>query len=95
VKFKIALLFGSIFLTLSLIEVGLRLFYPQENLYLYQYSGGTIFNKPYFDDLHSMIPRKFFKTGSYQPGTKKACKGIAPMPFLFKSNRLFSMKRMV
>ncbi len=38
------------------LELGLRLVWPQENIYLYEYRDGHVFNLPEYDDLFAMSP---------------------------------------
>lgn len=41
---------------LTAVELGLRLLWPQENIYLYEYVDGYVFNRPGFDDVFAMSP---------------------------------------
>ena len=51
----------SLVLSFFIIELIFRVFFPQENLYLYEVKDHLLVNRPSFSDLHAMQPRISFR----------------------------------
>lgn len=51
----------SILIALLLAELFLKFFWPQKNIYLYEYKNEYIYNKPNFDYVFSFLPRRLPK----------------------------------
>lgn len=56
---KSSLAIVSVIVVLALVEISMRLFWPQRDVYIYRYKNGYLYNLQDFDNLFSQLPRDF------------------------------------
>lgn len=58
---RVVFLMSSVLIAFFTAEFFLKYFFPQKNIYLYEYTDGIIYNKPNFNGVFSFLPRRLPK----------------------------------